>query len=155
MELDLTKINNGLEKELSINEPIIISKDVYQESEIKDLKNCKIIGLVTKDSSNTITLRATVSGIMVLEDSISLNPIEHQFSCEIEEEVAKNDKKIENTLDITDILWQNIVLEVPLQLTEVEDLSQYQGEGWRLVSEEDLNKENNPFNQLKDMLGEE
>ena len=41
------------------------------------------------------------------------------------------------------------------ELTEVEDLTKYQGEGWRLVSEEEMNKENNPFSNLKDLLGEE
>ena len=100
-------------------------------------------------------MKPTASGEMILEDSISLDEISYPFSVKIEEKVDENSKKISNTIDIMDILWQNIVLEVPLQLTEVEDLTKYQGEGWKLVSEEELNKENNPFSNLKDILGEE
>ena len=36
------------------------------------------------------------------------------------------------------ILWQNIVLEVPLQFTKVEDLSKFHGDGWKLISEEEI-----------------
>ena len=92
---------------------------------------------------------------MVLEDSISLEPIDHQFSCQIEEEFEENDENLENILDITDILWQNIVLEVPLKLTNVEDFNEYQGDGWKLVSEDSIKNTNNPFSELRDMMGEE
>ena len=54
-----------------------------------------------------------------------------------------------------DILWQNIILEIPLKFTNVEDYSKFQGEGWKLVSEDELKVENNPFNELDSILGEE
>ena len=54
----------------------------------------------------------------------------------------KNDDKIyiknENSLDILSFLWENIVLEVPTYFTEVKDFSKIQGDGWRLIREEDL-----------------
>ena len=56
---------------------------------------------------------------------------------------------------ITDILWQNIILEVPLKLTNVENFNEYQGDGWRLVDEDSIKNASNPFSELKDMLGEE
>ena len=64
-------------------------------------------------------------------------------------------EKIENTLDITDILWQNIMLEVPLRVSNVENFTEYQGDGWRLVDEDSIKNTNNPFKELKDMMGEE
>jgi uncharacterized protein len=100
-------------------------------------------------------LQATVSGIMVLEDSISLDPIDYPFSMEIEEELEDFSEKMENTLDITDILWQNIMLEVPLRVSNVENFNEYQGDGWRLVDEDSIKNTNNPFKELKDMMGEE
>ena len=56
--------------------------------------------------------------------------------------------KNKNTLDIFSFLWENIVLEVPLQFTKVEDLSKFHGDGWRLISEDSLKRENNPFSDL-------
>ena len=50
-------------------------------------------------------------------------------------------KNIENTLDILSVLWENIVLEVPIRFSEVSDYYKYQGNGWHLVSEEEYEKE--------------
>lgn len=155
MKLDLTKLNSCFESSIDINEIIEIPKCLYQKSSIVDLKDIKLVGQVLKDSVGVIILQATVSGIMVLEDSISLEPIDYAFSCKIEEEVQEFEEKLENTLDITDILWQNIMLEVPLKISRVEDFNEYQGDGWKLVSEDSIKNTNNPFNELKDLLGEE
>ena len=155
MKLDLTKINTGIENNLNINENFEIPKDLYKSSSVIELKNLLLQGKVFKDSTNIATLQATLSGIMVLEDSISLEPIDYEFSCEIDEELEENQEKLENTLDITDILWQNIMLEVPLKLSYVEDFNAYQGDGWKLVDEDSIKSTNNPFKELKDMMGEE
>ena len=109
MELDLTKLNSGFLDSLDINTAIELPKDLYQNSNITELKNLFLKGKVFKNSADIITLEATVSGIMVLEDSISLELIDYEFSCEIDEELEENEEKLENILDITDILWQNIM----------------------------------------------
>jgi len=49
---------------------------------------------------------------------------------------------------IFQFLWENIFLEVPLQFTKVEDLSKFHGDGWKLISEDELRNANNPFNDL-------
>ena len=69
------------------------------------------------------------------------------FLIDIDEKLDEFIENNENSLDIIEILWQNIVLEVPLIYTEVKDYSKYRGDGWKLVSEEDL-VNNNPFNTL-------
>ena len=47
-------------------------------------------------------------------------------------------KNNENRLDIFEFLWENIELEVPIKLTNVNDYSNYQGKDWQLISEEDI-----------------
>lgn len=155
MYLDLTKINTDILDNMDVHENIEIPKDLYKLSSIIELKNMKLDGRVYKNSAEVITLQATISGVMILEDSISLEPIEYPFSCKIEEELQEFGEKIENILDITEILWQNIMLEVPLKISHVEDFNEYQGDGWKLVSEDSMKNTNNPFNELKDMMGEE
>lgn len=155
MKLDLTNLNSNLIDTLEMDEKIEIPKELYQQSSIIDLKDIKIKGEVGKDSTNIITLKVVLSGTMVLEDSINLEPIDYSFSCEIEEELTNFLKNNENILDITDILWQNIMLEVPLKLSHVEDFNEYQGDGWKLISEDSIQNINNPFSELKDMMGEE
>ena len=155
MNIDITMLNRRMKNTIDINSEVIIPNDRFSNTEILDLKNLKLQGSIVRNSSDIITLKADLSGIMVLEDSISLEPIDHQFSCQIEEEFEENDENLENILDITDILWQNIVLEVPLKLTNVEDFNEYQGDGWKLVSEDSIKNTNNPFSELRDMMGEE
>ena len=67
--------------------------------------------------------------------------------------LPENHEKNENTLDILDFLWENIVLEIPLQFTKVRDLSKFHGDGWRVISEEELQNSQNPFfDLLKDFV---
>lgn len=153
MELDITALNNT--DKLDINEEFSLPRELYSDYQIIDLKNLKLVGNLYIDSFSIITLKATLSGTMILEDSISLEPIEHNFSTEINEKIEETNEKFENTLDITDILWQNIMLEVPLKLTNVENFNEYQGDGWKLISEDSISNTNNPFRELKDMMGEE
>ena len=90
---------------------------------------------------------------MILKDSISLEDVIYHFSNNLEEEVTEKVKNVENTLDILSVLWENIVLEVPIRFSEVKDYSNYQGDGWHLVSEEEYEKEEGNF-PFRDLLEE-
>ena len=93
---------------------------------------------------------------MILSDKFTLDDIKYPFTCQIEEKIEKNEGNLTNTLDLSEVLWQNIVLEVPLGgFTEVKNLDEFKGDGWRLLSEDDLKKSNKPFDELKTMFGEE
>ena len=75
---------------------------------------------------------------MIIPDSISLENIDYPYEIEYDDYLEDNCKKNENILDIFQFLWENIVLEVPTYFTEVKDFSKIQGDGWRLIREEDL-----------------
>ena len=155
MIIDLTSLINRTKSVIEIDQLVSFSDEYLISSEILELNSVKVVGNISLNEEDIPYLDLDVSGTMILEDSISLEEVSYPFSLKIEEKVEDFSQNVTNSIDIMDILWQNIVLEVPLKLTEVEDLSQYQGEGWRLVSEEEMNKENNPFSNLKDLLGEE
>ena len=114
------------------------------------LKNIYLNGKVFRNSANELILSGILTGVMVIEDSVSLDEVDYEFSINIEE-ILEND---ENTIDIIPILWQNIVLEVPLRFTKVDDYSSYSGDGWKLVSEV-KDKSNNPFLELSKNFKEE
>jgi len=139
---------------ISIDEDICFNEDYLEDSDIKSLKDVHFIGEIKEDSDTTINLRGTLSGLMVIADSISLDDVNYEFSCEIEENIDEFLENNQNTIDIISILWQNIVLEIPLKYTEVEDLSKYQGDGWKVISEDDI-KGNNPFSILTENMKEE
>ena len=56
-----------------------------------------------------------------------------------------------------DILWENIVLEIPIRYSKVNDYSNFSGDGWKLIDEEhyQASSGDNPFKELLEEFGEE
>ena len=154
MFVDLSKVLNESIARIKLDSDVNIPKELYENTEILELKDLKFSGEL-EIIEGEISIKGLLKGIMVLEESISLDEIDYHFETEIDEEIEENLEKSSNTLDITEILWQNIVLEVPLKLTKVENFDEYHGDGWQLISEDSIENTNNPFKELKDMLGEE
>lgn len=148
--MDIREILQGIEDKLEIDSDFSFTKDWYTNTDIVELKNIHLKGDLKRYPNDSFFLDGEYSGDMILKDSISLEEITYHFSNHLEEEVTEKVKNIENTLDILSVLWENIVLEVPIRYSVVDDYSNYQGDGWHLVSEEEYEKEegNFPFRNL-------
>jgi len=155
MVINLEEIFVNIKDAIIIDEDIVFDKNKYHLPEIKDLKSVHLNGKIELDENEEIVLTGILSGTMTILDSISLEEIDYNFKAELEENLEEIIEKDKNSIDIIEILWQNIVLEVPLRYTEVTDYSKYSGDGWRLISEEELKKENNPFQALIENKKEE
>ena len=153
ISLDEINENNGIE----FNYDVIKDEDL--DKRILDLTNSKAIGSVYLDSNSSIVLECTFKGTMLIEDSISLDPIPYDFNIEINEnleEMLENYDgcfdNVKNTLDLKQILWQNIVLEVPISYTKVSDAS-LKGDGWELLNGEKKTEEIDPrLKKLEELL---
>ena len=155
MVINLDEIFTNIKDAIILDEDVTFDNEKYQLPEIKDLKSIHLKGQIELDENEEVILTGVLSGTMTVLDSISLDEVDYDFETELEEnleEIIENDK---NSIDIIDVLWQNIVLEVPLRYTEVTDYSKYSGDGWRLISEEELNIKNNPFQVLIENKKEE
>ncbi len=131
-----------------IPKEIIENDNLYKNKDISDLSEITISNSsITKEGDNYV-INYDIEGKIKIRDSISLEYEWYPFSSKINDNLEDFVEKNENILDINQFLWQNIVLEVPLRFTTITDYSKYQGDGWKLVSEEDLVKNNNPFNTL-------
>ena len=146
MEIDLNRLNN--DNKIDITGTYSIPKEYYNTSDIIDLKDIKVEGNIYLDEEENEMIDCIINGNMVIADAISLDEITYPFNIEYNDIIPETSKKSKNTLDILEFLWENIVLEVPLQFTKVEDLSKFHGDGWRLISEDSLKRENNPFSDL-------
>ncbi|MBO4601424.1 MAG: DUF177 domain-containing protein [Bacilli bacterium] len=157
MQIDLNKLNiNGT---ININELLTIDEELYKNTSIKELKPIKVDGKIFYNVSDEIELDLDVEGIMVLEDSITLDPIDYPYSININEIISESNEDIKeyyqnskNILDIMPILWQNIVLEVPISITKEKD-AHLSGEGWELNNEEE-NKIDPRLAELSKLLDE-
>lgn len=152
MEIDLATLFE--EGEFLVQCQICFPDSYLSNSEIRKIEPITVDAKCFLNDQE-IVLSGSLSGTMWLEDAISLELISYPFSCQFEEILEENGRNNAKSLDIMDVLWQNIVLEVPLKQTEVTDFSKYQGDGWKLITEEDSVINNNPFGELVNMWGEE
>ena len=68
------------------------------------------------------------------------------------EEIDENHKKIENSIDILPIIWENILMEIPMKVTSPDAYSvKAEGEGWKFVTDE-MDTKNPALEKLKDLL---
>ena len=83
----------------------------------------------------------------IVDEDILDNPY-LLYETEYDDYIEENLINDENRLDLFEFLWENIVLEVPLKFTKVTNLSEFHGDGWKLMSEDEVSLENNPFHDL-------
>ena len=161
MNIDLTKLITSSMEELEVGGDVTIPLELIQNTQIRELKNIEFNGGITKLCDGDYQIAGTLTGIMVLPDDITLEDVEVKFLSEIEEnfsEICKSEENfleiIKNRLDITEFLWQNILVEIPSKV--VSDKNEgltLEGNGWRLITEEELNQRNNsPFSELSKMF---
>ena len=155
MTIDLFNlvVNN---KTINIDSDIIIPNEYLENSGIRRLNNIHFKGNIKKLVDDTYSLEGVLSGTMILADDITLEDYEYNFTSEIEENIEETSINLQKTLDITDILWQNILIEVPSKVVNEKNKNiKLEGNGWRLISEDYLNNKNNPLSELEDLLRKE
>ena len=136
MNIDLNYLRLSGKKE--INQDVSIDESYFKNSDVRKLKDLHAEGLIQFNYDNDIIINLNLKGVMVLPCAISLEDVLYQFETNFEENLGKFDeivKKNKNSLEISDILWENIVLEIPLRVVkEGVKPTNTSGEGWKLIS---------------------
>ena len=152
MLYDITRLNNNIDKSITIDEVYSFKKEELEGTYLLSLDNVKINGEIFKNSLGNIELSITVDGVMVLPCAITLKPVDYPFSIEIngqlDELLIENDKKFKNTIDILPIIWENILMEIPMRVVspDAENI-ELSGDGWSFTTKE-MEEKDNPFMEL-------
>ena len=158
MIFDITRLNNNIDKSILVDEVYSFKKDELEGTDLIKLDDVKISGEIFKNSLGNIELSLDIDGVMVLPCAITLNPVDYPFSInisgEIEElmqDLEENSINFKNTIDILPIIWENILMEIPMRVISDEvknkDINM-SGDGWKFVTDEE--EINNPFSELLD-----
>ena len=135
MKIDLNYLNRF--SKLNIDNDFELSGDYYKNTDIRALKNLHVDGEITIDYEDEILLNINISGIMILPCAVTLKDVEYKFQSDINESIGKFEeiyKNNKNSLDISDFLWENIVLEIPIRVVSRDiEPSNTSGDGWELV----------------------
>ena len=163
MNIDLTKLVTSQVEEIEISVEVVIPKELVGGSQIRTLNDTKFDGGIIKLCDGDYQIYGKLTGEMILPDDITLEDVSVKFESIIEENFSGNCKQeeknleiIQNRLDITEFLWQNILVEIPLKVvSEKNEGLTMKGNGWRLITEEELELEksnNSPFSELSKMF---
>lgn len=152
MIVDVTKLKAYQVSQIQINDKVDLSKYISSDFRILDIKDVLVDGNITIDEENELILKARITGIMILKDDITLEPVDYQLDTTIEENINDN----QFIIDITDIVWQSVLVEIPSKVRKTNEDIEINGDGWRVISEdkfnEERNKQSNPFANLGELL---
>ena len=160
MQYDLIRLNNNIVKSIEVDEVYSFTQDELKGTDLLKLDDIKVEGEILKNSLGNIELNLDVEGVMVLPCAITLKPVNYPFSIVISgelEELMENfdekEKNFQNSIDILPIIWENILMEIPMRVVSDEaknsDLKM-EGEGWKFVTEEE--EKTSPLSELLDIL---
>lgn len=154
MTIDLNPLFNGIKSTIEFDKVVNFTKEDLKNTSIKKLSDVKVSGKITKISDYSIDLTMEIKTKMTLEDSVTLEEIEYLVNIQFNRIIDNNEedeeyyKILQNTLDILPIVWENIVLEVPLRVVKEEKETIIEGDGWSLNKIEN----DSPLSNLKELL---
>ena len=145
MKINLSRLANNFIEKITISEIIVIDEEYLKNTEIRKLSELKVEGFISSTDEEFYVLNLKVKGEMILPCSITLEDVAYPFNINIDEALTEEDVKEENfikiinkSIDIIPIIWQNIVMEVPLKVTSQKAESlKLRGEGWELIKEDE------------------
>lgn len=157
MEFDLNKIT---EQGILIDTIISFDEEYLRVSEIKKLDNVHVSGRIYYSLTKEVIFAGNVNGNMTLVDGYSGDLIDYPFNIDLDEILAnfsdedeKMGKKPKNSLDLKEVLWENIVLEVPIVVSKDNKVKTKKGEFWE-VRDENSKKEDPRLECFRTLLDE-
>ena len=161
MNIDISSLNNGIVDKVDVDINYSFDSETLKNTEIRKLDDVSIKGYIDRDALDNIYINLDVKGEMILPCAITLEDVKYHFDfqisgilSEIMEEIEEFDKKSENSIDIFPIIWENILMEIPMKVVS-ESAKDYkaEGNGWKLITADDVHEEINPeLAKLKDLL---
>ena len=157
MEFDLNKIT---EQGILIDTIISFDEEYLRVSEIKKLDNVHVSGRIYYSLTKEVIFAGNVNGNMTLVDGYSGDLIDYPFNINLDEILAnfsnedeKVGKKPKNSLDLKEVLCENIVLEVPIVVSKDNKVKTKKGEFWE-VRDENSKKDDPRLECFRTLLDE-
>jgi len=129
MKIDLRKLYSLAS--VDVDGTITFPEEKLKSAGIIRLEDVSVHGKAIINYEDEIELDLDLSGKMYLPCAISLEEVEVPFATKIEEIIGENNINNNFYLDLSDILWENIALEIPIKVVkEGVQLETSSGKGW-------------------------
>jgi uncharacterized metal-binding protein YceD (DUF177 family) len=111
----------------------------YKNDEIKEINNLEVEGFIIDNGTEDYRVNLHIMGDAILKSAINGSDVPFKLDIYYDDfinnfvEIYKNST---NTLDILPIIWENILLEIPIRAVNKNDsFENTSGEGWEIVEE--------------------
>ena len=152
MEIDLNILNT--KPKIVIDTKVNFPEDDLKKAGILSMDEVIVQGEIIQDLEEYF-IKLNIQGKMVLPCNLTLEPVDYPFALEVEEnlnEIDENFKKNKKTIDILPIIWENILMEIPMRVVSPKAKNmKTKGNGWELITDGE-EKANNSLAKLKDLL---
>lgn len=136
MEVDLIALNTKGRVDFE-GEP---NFEGYEHEDIKGFENLVCKGHIIDNGTPDYEIAFELKGTIILESAVNCSDVPCQLDIKYDDFVTnlvENYKKSANSLDILPILWENILLEIPIRAVNSDDeFISTKGEGWEVLDVE-------------------
>lgn len=144
---DLLRAENNT---ISIDESIRFEPEAFARMHnIRSVPDVHVSGEIHYDVvSERVYADLSVTGVMIVPCSITLEDVEVEFHSESSEQfsfVKSEDADVHETkgdvVELLPVIFQQILMEIPLKVVKPGIKEYPKGEGWKVIREEDLQEE--------------
>ena len=111
----------------------------YKSDALDHLEDIFVSGYILDNGTDDYEISMKISGKMYLKSAINLSLVPVDLNVEFDDfikNLVEKYKKSANSLDILPIVWENILLEIPIRAENAQDeLELTSGQGWEVISE--------------------
>lgn len=111
----------------------------YKSADIKRLEDIRAVGSIIDNGTDEYEISMHITGYGIYRSAINLDDVKRKIDIEYSDFIKNLPdiyKKSANTLDILPIIWENILLEIPIRAVNSSDtFAKTQGDGWEIISE--------------------
>ena len=110
----------------------------YFDDKIRGTRDLLVEGTIIDNDTSEYEINLHIKGTLILASSVNNKDVYQDIDVEYSdfiENLVENYKNGSNSLDILPIIWENILLEVPIRVAnEDDDFDVDHGNGWEIVS---------------------
>lgn len=107
---------------------------------VKALKDVFCEGYIIDNGTEEYEICLHITGEVILESAINGSDVKTDMDIKYEDfipNLVEKYKNSANSLDILPIIWENILLEIPIRATnENDEFASVSGKGWEVLDEE-------------------
>lgn len=111
----------------------------YEDKRIVDIKNVEVEGSIVDNGTEEYEVLMHITGVIEVKSAINSSHVPITLDIDLNEfvtDLVEKYKKNANLLDILPIIWENILLEIPIRAVNPDDeFDLTSGEGWEIVED--------------------